>query len=60
MTRDELLEKINFSDSAFKVENALLAVVELLQEFSKDEMLKQYKNSYLLLAFQEAIEKEFK
>lgn len=48
----------------YKVENmpwlALRAVVELLKEFSEDEMLEQYKNSYLLLAFQEAIEKELK
>lgn len=29
MTHEELLEKINFSDSTLKVENALLAVVEL-------------------------------
>ena len=29
MTHEELIEKINFSNSAFEIENALLAVVEL-------------------------------
>ena len=72
MTHEELLARINeiatvkFSEVELestwtrlcKLPEALRAVVELLIEFSEDEMLEQYKNSYLLLAFQEAIEKE--
>lgn len=38
MTHEELLEKINFSNSAFKVENALLAVMELHKPSNKHEM----------------------
>ena len=67
MTHEELLAKI---DNDIEITNAdyglviglyaLRAVVELLKEFSEDKMLEHYKNSYILLAFQEAIKEQLK
>lgn len=59
-----LLEKVNnlpetIGLSEFKSrQDALRKVVELMKDFSKDEMLESYANSYIFMSIAEAIEKE--